>query len=53
MSLARFLDWLTQFEIHFCIFPEPALKQRSPGPADKKVHLKHVSIYGWRRGGAP
>ena len=48
MSLTRFLDWLRQYEIHFCIFPEPALKQRPPGPADKEVHLKHVSIYGWR-----
>jgi long-chain acyl-CoA synthetase/crotonobetaine/carnitine-CoA ligase len=48
MSLTRFLDWLREYEIHFCIFPEPALKQRPPGPADKEVHLKHVSIYGWR-----
>jgi acyl-CoA synthetase (AMP-forming)/AMP-acid ligase II len=48
MSLTRFLDWLRQYEIHFCIFPEPALKQRPPGPADKEVHLQHVSIYGWR-----
>jgi acyl-CoA synthetase (AMP-forming)/AMP-acid ligase II len=48
MSLTRFLDWLKRFEIHYCIFPEPALKQRAPGPADKDVSLKHVSIYGWR-----
>ncbi len=48
MSLTRFLDWLAQYPIHYCIFPEPALKQRPAGPADKGVHLKHVSIYGWR-----
>jgi long-chain acyl-CoA synthetase/crotonobetaine/carnitine-CoA ligase len=48
MSLTRFLDWVREYEIHFCIFPEPALKQQPPGPADKEVHLKHVSIYGWR-----
>ncbi|MBV9971257.1 MAG: acyl--CoA ligase, partial [Xanthobacteraceae bacterium] len=48
MSLTRFLDWLREYEIHFCIFPEPALKQRPPGPTDKEVHLKYVSIYGWR-----
>jgi acyl-CoA synthetase (AMP-forming)/AMP-acid ligase II len=48
MSLTRFLDWLRQYDIHFCIFPEPALKQRAPGPADREIALKHVSIYGWR-----
>jgi acyl-CoA synthetase (AMP-forming)/AMP-acid ligase II len=48
MSLTRFLDWLKQYEIHYCIFPEPALKQRAPNAADKDVFLKHVSIYGWR-----
>jgi long-chain acyl-CoA synthetase/crotonobetaine/carnitine-CoA ligase len=48
MSLTRFYDWLKNYEIHYCIFPEPALKQREPGPADKELSLKYVSIYGWR-----
>lgn len=48
MSLTRFFDWLKEYEIHYCIFPEPALKQRPPGPADKELSLKYVSIYGWR-----
>ena len=48
MSLTRFYDWLKDHDIHYCIFPEPALKQREPGPADKELSLKYVSIYGWR-----
>lgn len=48
MSLSRFLDWLGRYPIHFCIFPEPALKQRQGGPEDRAIALKHVSIYGWR-----
>jgi long-chain acyl-CoA synthetase/crotonobetaine/carnitine-CoA ligase len=48
MSLTRFLGWLRDHPIHFCIFPEPALKQGRPGPDDRKLSLRHVSIYGWR-----
>ena len=48
MSLTRFYDWLKQYEIHYCIFPEPALKQQTRGDADKELSLKYVSIYGWR-----
>jgi acyl-CoA synthetase (AMP-forming)/AMP-acid ligase II len=48
MSLTRFFDWLKDYQINYCIFPEPALKQREPGPADKELSLKYVSIYGWR-----
>jgi long-chain acyl-CoA synthetase/crotonobetaine/carnitine-CoA ligase len=48
MSLTRFYDWLKEYEIHYCIFPEPALKQRERGPKDKELSLKYVSIYGWR-----
>lgn len=48
MSLTHFLDWLKRYEIHFCIFPEPALKQRAPSPGDREISLQHVSIYGWR-----
>jgi acyl-CoA synthetase (AMP-forming)/AMP-acid ligase II len=48
MSLSRFYDWLRTYEIHYCIFPEPALKQQARGEADKTLSLKYVSIYGWR-----
>jgi len=48
MSLSHFYGWLKDYRIHYCIFPEPALKQLPPGPADKELSLKYVSIYGWR-----
>jgi long-chain acyl-CoA synthetase len=47
MSLSRFLDWLEEYRIDYCIFPEPALKQE-PSPRDRRLSLKYVSIYGWR-----
>lgn len=47
-SLSRFYDWLKEYEINYCTFQEPALKARDPSPADKELHLKYVSIYGWR-----
>lgn len=49
ISLTRFHDWLDRFRIDYCIFPEPALKARPPSDADGRLHLKYVSIYGWRR----
>ncbi|GAB5470857.1 MAG: class I adenylate-forming enzyme family protein [Rhodospirillales bacterium] len=48
ISLSRFYDWLEDFEINYCIFPEPALKHRPPSEADRRVKLSYVSIYGWR-----
>jgi long-chain acyl-CoA synthetase/crotonobetaine/carnitine-CoA ligase len=47
-SLSRFYTWLKDFEINYCIFPEPALKVREPSPGDRELALKYVSIYGWR-----
>ncbi|SLN75695.1 class I adenylate-forming enzyme family protein [Oceanibacterium hippocampi] len=49
ISLTRFYDWLKDYRINYCIFPEPALKAREPSPADGELFLKYVSIYGWRR----
>ncbi len=49
ISLTRFYDWLKDYEINYCIFPEPALKARPASPADRELHLKYVSIYGWSR----
>lgn len=49
ISLTRFYDWLRDFEINYCIFPEPALKARAPSERDKELFLKYVSIYGWRK----
>lgn len=49
ISLTRFYDWLRDFKINYCIFPEPALKARAASEHDKELFLKYVSIYGWRR----
>ncbi len=48
MSLSRFYDWLENYQINYCIFPEPALKARRPSEQDRKLALTYVSIYGWR-----
>ncbi|WP_353250418.1 class I adenylate-forming enzyme family protein [Salinisphaera sp. T31B1] len=47
MSLSRFFDWLIDYEIHFCIFPEPALSYYPPSARDAELSLKYISIYGW------
>ncbi len=49
ISLSSFYGWLEEYDINYCIFPEPALKARAPSPQDDKVNLKYVSIYGWRK----
>jgi acyl-CoA synthetase (AMP-forming)/AMP-acid ligase II len=48
MSLTRFHDWLRAYSIHYCIYPEPALKQEPPSERDREIRLKFASIYGWR-----
>jgi long-chain acyl-CoA synthetase/crotonobetaine/carnitine-CoA ligase len=48
MSLSRFMDWLVDYEIHYCAFPEPALKVHPPSDRDKQVKLKFISAFGWR-----
>jgi long-chain acyl-CoA synthetase len=47
MSLSRFMDWLIDYRIHYCIFPEPALAHYPPSERDRQVALKYISIYGW------
>jgi len=47
MSLSRFMSWLKDYQIHYCIFPEPALSQYPESPADRELSLKYISIYGW------
>jgi long-chain acyl-CoA synthetase/crotonobetaine/carnitine-CoA ligase len=48
ISLRHLFDWLEQYRIHYCVIPEPALKQHPPGPQDARLSLKVASIYGWR-----
>lgn len=47
MSLTRFMSWLIDYQIHYCIFPEPALSHYPPSERDAQVALKYISIYGW------
>ncbi|BAC51647.1 bll6382 [Bradyrhizobium diazoefficiens USDA 110] len=38
MSLTRFYEWLENYQIHYCIFPEPALNSNRQAPpiADRR-----------------
>ncbi|MEI6720442.1 MAG: class I adenylate-forming enzyme family protein [Betaproteobacteria bacterium] len=47
MSLARFHEWLIEYRIHMCIYPEAALKQTATPESDAQLWLKYLSIYGW------
>jgi acyl-CoA synthetase (AMP-forming)/AMP-acid ligase II len=47
MSLSRFMSWLKDYRIHYCIFPEPALSHYPECEEDRQVSLKYISIYGW------
>jgi len=47
MSLTRFPQWLRDFQIDYCIFPEPMLRQHPPSPSDGETCLKYISIYDW------
>jgi acyl-CoA synthetase (AMP-forming)/AMP-acid ligase II len=48
MSLSKFMDWLVDYEIHYCAFPEPTLKVHPPSDRDRDVKLKFISAFGWR-----
>ncbi|MZR31541.1 AMP-binding protein [Sneathiella sp. DP05] len=48
MSLTNFFDWLIDFEIEYCAFPEPALARFPPSEKDKLIKLKYVNAFGWR-----
>jgi len=48
MSLSRFHDWLRDYPIHYCIYPEPALKQLEPSPRDREYALRYISVFSWR-----
>jgi acyl-CoA synthetase (AMP-forming)/AMP-acid ligase II len=47
MSLSRFMSWLKDYRIHYCIFPEPALSHYPESQEDRQISLKYISIYGW------
>ena len=47
MSLSRFMSWLIDYQIDYCIFPEPVLSAHPPSERDKQTCLKYVSVYNW------
>lgn len=49
MRLRSFFDWLENYKINYCIFPEAALKVRAACDRDKNLSLRYISIYGWSR----
>ncbi len=48
MSMSRFMDWLIDYRIHSCTFPEPALKAFPPSERDQDVCLRYIYAFGWR-----
>ena len=48
MSLTRFMDWLIEFSIEYCAFPEPALGRIPVSDRDRETSLKFVNAFGWR-----
>ena len=48
MKLGDFMDWLIDFKIEYCAFPEPALKRFDRSERDQEVALKFVNAFGWR-----
>lgn len=47
-SASRFMDWVLEHRIHFCIFPEVVYRQPA-NPRDADNELRRVNVYGLRR----
>jgi len=47
MSLTSFMEWIQQYDIHYCVFPEPLLKRLPEQPWKIASPLKYATIYGW------
>lgn len=44
-SASRFMEWVRQCRINFCLFPQIVLKQ-PPSPEDSKNEIIRVNVYG-------
>lgn len=44
-SIAKFMDWVHRYQIHFCIFPELVYRQ-PPRADDGKSALRRIATYG-------
>jgi acyl-CoA synthetase (AMP-forming)/AMP-acid ligase II len=47
-SASRFMDWVRQYRINFCLFPEIVFKQ-PPTPLDRDNEIIRVNVYGLRK----
>ena len=44
-SAIRFMDWVRDYRIQFCLFPEIVFKQ-PPSPRDRENEILRVNVYG-------
>jgi acyl-CoA synthetase (AMP-forming)/AMP-acid ligase II len=44
-SASRFMSWVRQYRINFCLFPEIVFKQ-PPSPLDRDNEIVRVNVYG-------
>jgi len=47
MHLTRLHDWLAEYPIHTCIYPEPALKYPLDKAQAQRIQLRSLAIFGW------
>jgi acyl-CoA synthetase (AMP-forming)/AMP-acid ligase II len=47
-SSSRFMDWVRQYDIHYCLFPE-VVYQMPRQDADSDNSLKRISIFGFSK----
>ncbi|UYV38119.1 acyl--CoA ligase [Rhodobacteraceae bacterium D3-12] len=48
MSLSKFLDWIGDNQIDYCMMPEPIMKLVEARPEDRDLPLKYIQTFGWR-----
>ena len=48
MSSSRFLNWLRDYQIHYCYFPLYVMKQHPPSAADSECQLKVVQAFHYK-----
>jgi acyl-CoA synthetase (AMP-forming)/AMP-acid ligase II len=48
MSLTNFLDWLHEYDAHYCVLPEPILKTVPPSSRDRDLPVRFAHTFGWR-----
>lgn len=47
MSASKFIDWIRDFQIHWCWFPQYVAITQPPAPRDAETNLRYVSSLGY------